>query len=112
MANNIIVQYSERDFRELLKSCISESIKESEISSTHAASDNLLSIQEASAFLNLATQTLYGFTSNRSIPFIKKGKKLYFKKSALESWLSEGRKATVKEMSEGTFTKIKGGKHV
>jgi hypothetical protein len=37
---------------------------------------------------------------------------LYFKKSALESWLSEGRKATVKEMSEGTFTKIKGGKHV
>ena len=111
MANNIIIQYSEQEFKELLKACISESIKESESTSTHSASDKLFSIPEASVFLNLAPQTLYGFTSNRTIPFIKKGKKLYFKKSALEAWLSEGRKATVKEISGGSFNKIKGGKH-
>ena len=57
MANNIIIQYSEHEFKELLKACISKSIKESESNSTHAASDKLFSIPEASVFLNLAPQT-------------------------------------------------------
>lgn len=57
-----------------------------------------LSISQAAEYLNLAKPTLYGFTSNRSIPFIKKGKKLYFKKSDLNKWLSEGRKITKDEI--------------
>lgn len=58
----------------------------------------LLSITQAAAYLNLAKQTLYGFTCNREIPFIKKGKKLYFRKSELEKWVSEGRKKTKDEI--------------
>lgn len=64
----------------------------------------LLSIDLASKYLNLARQTLYGFTSNRSIPFIKRGKKLYFKKSDLDSWLGEGRRRTLSELG-GDITK-------
>ncbi|MGQ0826968.1 MAG: helix-turn-helix domain-containing protein [Bacteroidota bacterium] len=58
----------------------------------------ILSVDEAADFLNLARQTLYGFTSRREIPFMKKGKKLYFKRSELESWLLEGKRKTIKEM--------------
>ncbi len=58
----------------------------------------IFSISEAAEFLNLAKQTLYGFTSKREIPFIKKGKKLYFKKSELESWLLEGKRKTMTDM--------------
>ena len=111
MANNIIVQFTENEFKDLLKACINEGIKESGYNTANSTSDKLLSIPEAAIYLNLAPQTLYGFTSNRTIPFIKKGKKLYFKKSDLEIWLTDGRKATVKEMSNGTIAKIKGGKH-
>jgi excisionase family DNA binding protein len=101
MANNIIVQFSESEFRELLKDCVSEGIKESGNNAAKKEEANkLLSISEAASFLNLAIQTLYGFTSNRTIPFIKRGKKLYFKKSELELWLAEGRKATKKEIEE------------
>jgi excisionase family DNA binding protein len=60
--------------------------------------DPMFSIKEACAFLNLAQQTLYGFTSKREIPFIKRGKKLYFRKSELNSWLLEGKKKSKSEL--------------
>lgn len=49
--------------------------------------DDILSLDEACEFLNLQHATIYGMTSRRQIPFIKKGKKLYFSKSELTSWL-------------------------
>jgi excisionase family DNA binding protein len=60
--------------------------------------DKILTVQEASEFLNLAKQTLYGFTSKNEIPFLKKGKKLYFRKSDLEEWLQEGKKKSRSEI--------------
>lgn len=65
---------------------------EQENSTTEQDQDKIFSIKEACIFLNLAQQTLYGFTSRREIPFIKRGKKLYFRKSELKSWLLEGKK--------------------
>lgn len=61
--------------------------------------DSLLSIKEAATFLNLATPTLYGFTSKRIIPFIKRGKKLYFRRSELEQWLLEGKKQSISQIA-------------
>jgi hypothetical protein len=49
-----------------------------------------LNINQAAIFLDLAKQTLYGFTSKGLIPHLKRGKKLYFKKSQLINWLVEG----------------------
>jgi excisionase family DNA binding protein len=51
----------------------------------------LLNINQAAEFLSLAKQTLYGFTSKGVIPYLKRGKKLYFKKSQLDHWVAEGR---------------------
>jgi excisionase family DNA binding protein len=61
------------------------------------AKDAILSVEQTSQFLNLAKQTLYGFTSKNEIPFFKKGKKLYFRKSELEQGLSEGKQKTLSE---------------
>lgn len=61
-------------------------------------SEKFFSLDEASKFLQLAKQTLYSFTSQRTIPFIKKGKKLYFRKSDLENWLNEGEKQSKAEI--------------
>lgn len=58
-----------------------------------AQSDELpeiLNVTQAAGYLNLAKQTLYGFTSKGEIPHIKRGKKLYFKKSELTHWIEEG----------------------
>lgn len=59
-------------------------------------SDNnsLLTISQASELINLAKPTIYTLTSKGEIPFIKKGKKLYFKKVELLTWLTNGNKVT------------------
>jgi excisionase family DNA binding protein len=73
-----------------------------------------LNLAEASEFLNLASQTIYTLTSKREIPFLKKGKKLYFKEADLIAWLEKGRKDSVdelKQQSTGLTLKRKGGRN-
>ena len=56
--------------------------------------DLWLNIDELKEFLpdKPARATIYGWVSTRQIPFHKRGKKLYFLKSEIDSWLSEGKK--------------------
>ena len=110
MANNIIIQFTQDEFKALLKNCIVESLERGDLTKTEP-SDKLFNVKEAAQYLDIAPQTLYGYTSNRTIPFIKKGKKLYFRKSDLDKWLSEGRKLTMDEIGSAVFKKEKGGKH-
>jgi excisionase family DNA binding protein len=62
--------------------------------------EKFLSVEQAAIYLQLAEQTLYGFTSKRKIPFIKKGKKLYFKESELKKWLETGNKKSKSEIEK------------
>lgn len=59
----------------------------------------ILTIEEASQFLNLAKQTLYGMTSRNEIPFLKKSRKLYFNRTDLENWLQEGKRKSKDEIA-------------
>ena len=45
-----------------------------------------------------AKPTIYGYVQNRSIPFHKKGKKLFFLKSEIDTWLKSGRRSTAAEI--------------
>ena len=65
--------------------------------------NEFLDISEASNFLKMAKQTLYGLTSNRKIPFIKKGKKVYFNEAEVITWLNEGQMKTKSEILKGGF---------
>ncbi|HKC68144.1 MAG TPA: helix-turn-helix domain-containing protein [Bacteroidia bacterium] len=59
-----------------------------------------LNLKEAAKYLNLANQTIYGLTSKNEIPFLKRGKKLYFKKSELEKWINEGKRKSIDEIKK------------
>jgi hypothetical protein len=58
-----------------------------------ADQDKLLTLTELIEFLpdRPAKQTVYGWVNDRLIPFEKHGKKLYFRKSVIDLWLSNGR---------------------
>lgn len=100
--------------QEELETIIEVSIRRAftEQGKVNPASDlsKLLSVGEAAIYLNLAQQTLYGFTSKNLVPFIKKGKKLYFKKADLDQWLLSGKQKTVIELKKewSTFAKATG----
>ena len=55
--------------------------------------DKLLDLDQLIDYLpeNPARQTCYGWVNDRRVPFEKHGKKLYFRKSKIDLWLSNGR---------------------
>ena len=97
MQHKISVEMTEAEFKEIIKASVRESLQDVNIPRVNNP-EKPMSLKEASVFLNLAPQTIYGYTSQRSIPFYKKGKKISFLKKDLESWLHEGKKLTRKEI--------------
>lgn len=63
-------------------------------SRTESEQDRYLNISELIDYLpeKPARQTVYGWINYRSIPYEKHGKRLYFKKSAIDLWLVNGRR--------------------
>lgn len=85
-----IIVTTKDELQEIIHESVKSAISEQNIQRQSEEPDKIMSLKEATIFLNLAQQTIYGFTSKQQIPFIKKGKKLYFRKSELEKWLLEG----------------------
>ena len=48
-----------------------------------------LNIQEASEYLGFAVHTIYGWTSQRRIPFVKIGGRLRFDRRKLDQWIEQ-----------------------
>lgn len=51
-----------------------------------------LNVSEAAEYTRLAKQTIYQKVSMRTIPFIKTGGRVIFKKAELQEWLDAGSK--------------------
>jgi excisionase family DNA binding protein len=54
--------------------------------------EQLLTIQQAAEFLSLTVPTLYSKTSKGELPFMKRGKRLYFSRTELMEYVKAGRK--------------------
>lgn len=69
----------------------------------------VLNFNEACKYLDVSSSHLYKLTCNKSIPhFCPQGKKLYFKREELDSWLQRNRQQTSQELEEtaiGSFTR-------
>ena len=99
------------EFIELNRHIYNE-VQKRAVDNTSTNHDEFLSIDQASQFIHLAKSTIYSLTSKNLIPFLKKGKKIWFSKSLLSSWLNDGRQKTVAEMTEeskGFIRNKKGG---
>jgi excisionase family DNA binding protein len=98
MGTTFLTSLSESELRSCIKEEVCEVLKSLNLNEDKH-NPEILSIDEASKLLNLAKPTIYGLTSKRGIPFIKKGKKLYFIKSELLTWLDDGKRSTITEIS-------------
>ena len=83
----------------LIQNSVEKAFKNVAISKeTQNSSEELLTIKQASEFLNLTVQTLYSYVHRAEIPVCKRQKKLYFSKQDLLSWVKDGRKKTSVEI--------------
>ena len=65
-------------------------IEEIRDTSQHPEPDELMNIKQAGEFLHLTVQTIYNKVSKNEIPFMKRGKRLYFSKDELMNYLKQG----------------------
>ena len=54
----------------------------------------IFNLNQAAEYLSLSKSAIYKKTSEREIPHFKQGKKLYFKRSELDDWLTQLKIAT------------------
>ena len=69
----------------------------------------VFNLTQATEYVSLSKSAIYKKTSKRNIPHLKKGKKLYFKRSELDEWLTENKISTHAEI-EKEADKISCGK--
>ena len=51
--------------------------------------EELMGINDASAYINLSHSTIYSLTRANKIPYMKQGRKLYFSQKDLLAWMKE-----------------------
>ncbi len=60
----------------------------------------VLNLNQTAEYVSLSKSAIYKKTSERNIPHFKKGKKLYFKRSELDHWLTSMKISTKDEIDQ------------
>jgi excisionase family DNA binding protein len=103
MAEQIFTSFTKEELKSVIKESLSEILNNI---NNNIVKEEIFTIDEAAHFTKLAKQTIYQLTSKREIPFFKKCKKLFFKKSELEQWLFASRKLTKEELKTEAISKL------
>lgn len=77
------------ELKKLFKEVLIEVLQEAAVIGSEP--DALIDVEQAARLLKLSRATIYEKTSQRQLPFYKKGKKIVFKKSELMSWIESGK---------------------
>lgn len=64
---------------------------------------DLLTIQEAASLLALSKHTLYNKVNKNELPYMKKGKRLYFSRVELMAYIKSGKISSIQEIQEESF---------
>ena len=102
MEKSFLVNFSETEFKALLKETLREIMQE--VNPLTQAVSDILDIKQAAHFLRLKVTTIYEKTSRKLIPHFKKGNKLYFNRTELKAWVIEGKVKSADEMQSEAAT--------
>ena len=64
------------------------------------STSDFLTVSQSALYLSVSRATIYRYTAERIIPHFKSGKRLYFKRSDLEAWVTAHRVSSNEEISE------------
>jgi len=94
----IIIEIDQEELKELVQEALRKVLQDFSGPTNNSSADEvLLNVDEACAFLKMKKATLYQKTHKREIPFVKKGKPLFFSKKDLIEWRLSGKIETMEE---------------
>jgi len=86
------MEFIQNEIKEIKKLLLALNIQQKEI----------LTVEEATVYLQLSKSCLYKMTSKKEIPFYSPGgKKIYFKKSELDAWVFDSKVLSSNELETG-----------
>ncbi len=94
----ILSQTSVEELAEQLARKVLEKIQAEKSKNTFAK--KILSLNEFSEEYQIPKATIYAWTSQRKVPFIKKGKRLYFDREKIEEWFKTSEKRIVNFLND------------
>ena len=103
MSVQFLTNISSEEFKEFLKDALKE-ILSGQLSAVKEQLPEILDIKQAGEYLKLKIATLYEKTSRKQIPHFKKGNKLYFHLSELQTWIKQGKVKTQEEIESEAVT--------
>ena len=74
------------------------SIKLALQASPQEQTDQLMTVGQAAEYLSLAKPTIYAMISRGELPNLKRGKRVYFQKADLFSYLTAGRRKSYQQL--------------
>lgn len=102
MENVVLTQLTIPEVRQIFRQELANFFSTTHIHTapTEDNSDKWLDIDEFCSYdpEKRSKATVYGMTSAGTIPFHKRGKKIYFLKSEIDTWLKSGRRKTIAEI--------------
>lgn len=99
MDKTVLISLPIEDLQTVIIDCVNSCLlnnKQTQTPTDHP--EQLFTIQKASEFLSLSVPTIYGKVSRKEIPFMKKGKRLYFSPTELMDYLKGDRKKSQEEI--------------
>ena len=98
MEKVLLTQLSMDELRQMVQEEVKKVFQEFLESENIKLREEIMDADSTAQFLGVSKSYLYKLTSSMEIPRLKRGKRLYFKRSELIEWLSEGKQKTMKEI--------------
>ncbi|NDP22967.1 MAG: helix-turn-helix domain-containing protein [Paludibacter sp.] len=86
------------DIINLISEQVAEKVLQNLNLSNSSTENVFMNIDETSKLIDLTKPTVYGLVHKNKIPYHKKGKRLYFLKSEILTWLKSGKHQTKSEL--------------
>lgn len=98
--NGIIITMEKEELADLVQKAIEGALASLGFRNEPVEQEDLMTIEDVSLWLDIKKSALYQKTHYGEIPYMKKGKRVYFSRKELTVWLKEGKKLTLAERNE------------
>lgn len=98
--NGIIIMMEKDELLALIQDAVDGAIRSIGLKNEPVEQEDLMTIEDVVLWLDIKKSALYQKTHYQEIPFIKKGKRVYFSRMELTKWLQEGKNITLSERNE------------
>jgi len=98
MESITITQVNIHELEAIIEGAVRKVLKRDNGDASIPANEDILTVPQAAEFLSLSVPTIYGLLHRKELPAMKRGKRVYFKRSELLQYLEQGRRKTLTEI--------------